>query len=74
MWDLKVGRGKTDSMICRVMETGWSFWRCSWREVLARTLEGTLYQGSVVKVLPRIETEEGVEVSSLAMGLGAGVS
>jgi hypothetical protein len=56
------------------METGWSFWRCSWREVLARTLEGTLYQGSVVKVLPRIETEEGVEVSSLAMGLGAGVS
>ena len=74
MWDLKVGRGKTDSIICRVMETGWSFWRCSWREVAARTFWGTLYQGSVVKVLSRTVTEEGVEASSFAIGLGAGVS
>jgi hypothetical protein len=38
------------------MATGWSFWRWSFREVRARTVEETLNHGSVGYVLPLIST------------------
>ena len=50
-------------MILRVMATGWSFWRCSFREINDRTVEETLNQESVAYFWPLISTVFGFVVT-----------